>query len=210
MASVLGAVIGALTALSSCHGGGTTVTITEAQTRVVTAPGTTVVVTDTITELGTSSSDESQTGPNVAPLEAGWTYLSDLQPVATGEGSYDTESAETNGIVFPHPVELNAGCYNSKGGDMWVEFNLGRRFDQFRATVGLRDDANVRSEATYQLFVDGRVAAHGALKLGLARKIDVSVRRGLRLRIAINDSSLESVCSTAQSAWIVWGNARVY
>jgi hypothetical protein len=156
--------------------------------------------------------------PHVNIRALSWFYLAKLQEVrddaASGTGQWSTGPAESNGVNYSHPVDMEAGCNNSDGGDYWVDFNLARRYTQFTATVGLRDDAPTNYPVSFKLIADGQTLASGTLTLGKATPIAVSVSNVLRLRLFINDpqsTTLEDDCGTGiyEPATVVWGNASV-
>lgn len=156
--------------------------------------------------------------PRVSIRALSWFYLAKLQEVqddeASGTGMWSTDPAESNGVTYSHPVDTEAGCSNSDGGDYWVDFNLARRYTQFTATVGLEDDAPSNYPVSFKLIADGQTLASGTLTLGTATPIAVSVSNVLRLRLFINDPQSptpEDYCGTGidEPAVVVWGNAAV-
>ena len=88
------------------------------------------------------------------------------------------------------------------GGDFWIDYNLGRGYSTFSTTVGLSDDSPSDMVATYKVYVDGTNVASRSLTFGMARRLDLSVKNALRLRLFVNDSAPQ--CSNHDR--VVWGS----
>lgn len=139
-------------------------------------------------------------------------YLSDLTSVerdtATGSnGGAFTTPATVSGQQYGHAVTLSSYCTTHDGGDFWVDYDLGRSWTRFTATVGLDDRSRASATATYTILADTTPVATGRLTIGQAVPIDVPVTGALRLRLKINDpSTLTSSCDYNTWAKVVWGN----
>ncbi len=105
-----------------------------------------------------------------------------------------------------HPELL---LHHPRRGDFWVDYDLGRSWTRFTATVGLDDRSRASATATYTILADTTPVATGRLTIGQAVPIDVPpVTGALRLRLKINDppSTLTSSCDYNTWAKVVWGN----
>jgi serine/threonine protein kinase len=139
-------------------------------------------------------------------------YLSDFTPVerdtATGDnGGVFTTPATVSGHQYGHAVTLSSYCTTHDGGDFWADYDLGRAWNRFTATVGLDDRSRASSTATYTILADTTPIATGQLTIGQAVPIDVPVTGALRLRLKINDpSTLTSGCGYNTWAKVTWGD----
>ncbi|HUY72533.1 MAG TPA: NPCBM/NEW2 domain-containing protein [Gaiellaceae bacterium] len=105
---------------------------------------------------------------------------------ATAAGELSTDPIVSNGVTHNHPVALDAGCYNAWGGDAWVDYVLGTRYELFTATVGLPDSARAGSTASFRVLGDGKTLASGNLVPGSSTKIKLSLSGISRLRLFSN------------------------
>jgi hypothetical protein len=161
--------------------------------RVVTSPGTSYV--------GASAS---------VPVEVlEWTYLGNTY-VRPGAGELSTDPIVSNGVTYKNPVALDAGCYNAWGGDAWVDYDLGRRYETFTATVGLPDSAQAGSAASYGVLGDGKTLSSGNLVPGTSTKIKISLSGISRLRLFSNvpDPTGAAGCGN-YFLQVVFGDAQV-
>lgn len=76
----------------------------------------------------------------------------------------------------------------SSSGD-WIEYDLGRDFDFFRATLGLADDSPADARITFIVSVDGSDAEEVSLRLGETHEVDLNVTGALRLRLYVQKES---------------------
>lgn len=145
-------------------------------------------------------------------LPATSTFLTTMKPVDRGNhtgdnGGHDVDSFNTNGVHYGRAIGMRAWCTNQEGGDYWVDYDLGRSWNRFTATVGISDDSRSEAGATYTLLADNQVLASGALTLGTSTPIDVSVVNVLRLRLQINEPfAVSDRCYYNSTAQVVWGN----
>ncbi|HEU5150993.1 MAG TPA: PASTA domain-containing protein [Iamia sp.] len=112
--------------------------------------------------------------------------------------SPNTGEVEVNGETFPN--SLYYGAYES---DCTAEYNLGRDWERFKATVGLSDDSESTAQVRFEVLVDGTSLFNEVLGLGATAEVDVDVSGGLRLVLRI--TSLDDY----QDADGVWGDARL-
>ncbi len=161
--------------------------------RVVTATGSSY--------LGTSAS---------VPVEVlEWTYLASIYE-RPGAGELNTDPIVSDGVTYQNPVALDAGCYNAWGGDAWVDYDLGRRYQSFTATVGLPDSARAGSTASFTVLGDGKTLATGNLVPGSSTKLTLSLSGISKLRLFSNvpDPTGAAGCSS-YFLQVVFGDAQV-
>lgn len=130
-------------------------------------------------------------------------YLSDLDPLKSTQG-VDTSTVEINGEGFARAVTLivsAAGPVNS------VEYNLGRHWDRFSATAGLRDDSPTGGKLTFEVSVDGKQEFSETIPLGKSKKIDLDVSDALRMKLTVTYSGQDSA---GNGYFGSWGNARLH
>jgi hypothetical protein len=98
-----------------------------------------------------------------------------MQPV-DGQG-VATGSATANGHTYMHALSLAVYFGVSPA----VEYNLGRTWRHLSGTIGVRDDASTKTDAQFTIYLDGRAAKTGNLRLGLAVPADLDISDVLRL-----------------------------
>jgi hypothetical protein len=159
-----------------------------------------------VTSLGGTYVGASASVP-VAVL--GWSYLGSMyaRPAA---GELSTDPIASNGVTYQNPVALDAGCYNAWGGDAWVDYELGRRYETFTATVGLPDSAQPGSTASFRVLGDGKTLSAGNLVPGTSTQVKISLNGIARLRLFTNvpDPTGAAGCGT-YFLQVVFGDAQV-
>ncbi len=149
------------------------------------------------------------TSPGVPVSVLRWHYLGDLyaRPAA---GDLITETMDVNGVSDRHPVALDAGCYNGYGGDAWVDYPLGKRYETLTATMGLGGYVETGSTGSYQVVGGGKTLASGSLVPGASKKISVSLGglSSVRLKINVPDPNNAGGCGLSYTE-VVFGNAQV-
>lgn len=140
-------------------------------TRTVTATPPTVTVT--------AGKSPTFTGSATPPSQA--RYLSELEPLTSTRG-VDTSTAEINGKGFARSVTLTA---NAAGPVNFAEYNLGRHWHTFTATVGLRDDSPTAGSLTFEVAIDGTREYREQIRLGESRNVELDVSNALRLKMTI-------------------------
>lgn len=124
-------------------------------------------------------------------------YLDDLEAV---EGCcWSSGVGELNGRRFERSL-----MFETAFSDYELDFNLGRRYETLRATVGARDDSPAETRIGWRIEGDGVELASGVAVIGAPESVRVSVSRVLRLRLIIGDYEQESV-----GGYVVFGDARV-
>jgi serine/threonine protein kinase len=146
------------------------------------------------------------TSPVAAPT-AVERYLTDMQIVQSGQdGKVDTGSASVSGVTYAYSV-LIALRDPWKGGSLTMsgEYDLGREFRRFRATVGLRDDAVSGDTYFVEIYGDDRHLASYTMKLGDSVPVDLDITGVLRLRLVTTRIAGNSPYGSVT----VFGDARV-
>jgi hypothetical protein len=166
----------------------------------ITGTGNAVNVPATTSALDLSQAPPShadQTPVETATLAAATaptqTYLVDLTPTATNYG-VNGDTAPINGHPYSHSYAVTAGC-----GDptyFW-EWNLGRSYTALHTAIGVADTASYPSELyQFEVFVDGVSRARQQVGFGQDPTMDVDLRGGLRLKLAITAVSGGDACDS--------------
>jgi hypothetical protein len=199
---------------------------TPAAAGTIGAAGAVVSTTDTTDTAETSTSDTTDTSTEItdtgssttdsgAPVADGPQYLSDLTPVDHDPQDSGAENGQytANAQQYLHAVDVPAQCGSGVYGTNWVDYNLGRKFTTFTATVALADTDASDSKAVFVLYADGIKIKSGPLVLGQSTPLNVPVKGVLRLRLeADNTNSGPSGCAVSDSdatADVVWGDAHI-
>ncbi|MFF4660707.1 NPCBM/NEW2 domain-containing protein [Streptomyces sp. NPDC001381] len=189
-AAILIATMAAGTAVTACEDGDSG-SPQSTRTVITTPPPVTVTANDS------SASNQSES-PNATSQTR---YLSELEPLTSTIG-VDTSSAEINGRGFARSVTLIAG---SAGPANSAEYNLGRHWNLFSATVGLRDDSPTGGSLTFEVSVDGARKYSRQIPLGQSLNVNLDVSNALRLKLTVTYSGQDSGAVYYGS----WGNARL-
>ncbi|WP_053738304.1 TIR domain-containing protein [Nocardia sp. NRRL S-836] len=116
------------------------------------------------------------------PPPADTTRLATL-PVAGRSPDVSLGGADLNGRHYGDSVVYRCSgfCHEPKG---QIEFNLGRRFRRFEATVGVLDDAvDAGQTGVFEVFVDGSPRGPHTAGQGAPRVVRLDVTDALRLRL---------------------------
>ncbi len=127
-------------------------------------------------------------------------FLSDQQSVERSEFVWDVGSANINGQVFSNTVYREN---TSEGREDFIDYDLGRDYEEFRTTIGLLDSSADGSRTQFDVFVDGVNVASHQLGLGESVPLSIDVTGKLRLRLAV--TNLVDVASDNPA----FGNARL-
>lgn len=121
--------------------------------------------------------------------------------VVEGEGRWEPVAgrAEVNGEAYNRALVVGDRCtrYNNPCTG-WADYNLGRGWTTFTATLGVTDTSSSSAVATFTVYVDGRPEVTESLRLGETIDIEVDVRDALRLRIGVE--------SDAEGLYPVWAD----
>ncbi|MFJ9106267.1 NPCBM/NEW2 domain-containing protein [Streptomyces sp. NPDC102405] len=153
----------------------------------------------TVTATTSEPSTPSQSVPSGSASQT--QYLSDLDPLKSTQG-VDTSIVEINGEGFARSVTL---IVNAAGPVNSAEYNLGRHWDRFSATAGLRDDSPTGGKLTFEVSVDGKQEYSETIPLGKSQEIDLDVSDALRLKLTVTYSGQDDGSSYYGS----WGNAHL-
>ncbi|MGW4298037.1 NPCBM/NEW2 domain-containing protein, partial [Micromonospora chersina] len=130
------------------------------------------------------------------PPDGATTWLFDLPPVEGGEG-WRQRAATVSGQRYEHSLVAST-CFATN--DEAESFNLGRRYDRFRATVGVADDAPGDYRTRFTVRADDETVFQRELTLGNTAEVDVPVAGRLRLVLEVKSVDLTS-CDDA-AVWI--------
>jgi hypothetical protein len=110
-----------------------------------------------------------------------WRYLDGLDTATGGQGTFYEYPVHLNGTLYRRSL-VGFGCSSYRIDD---HYNLGRRYLRFRAVAGISDESEPGH--TYHLSVIGDAAVlwEGDVTLGVATRVNVSVRDVLRLRLVV-------------------------
>ncbi|MFC8043332.1 DUF1707 domain-containing protein [Nocardia sp. NPDC057353] len=147
------------------------------------APSTTGMATSTTvsstTASTTTSSSASATvsGSNTAPVQ----YLMDAEILSDkAYWNFSEGPAAVSGTQYSRSIMLEPRA-KSVG---YVEYDLGRKFTQLDAVLGVRDDAIPSDIAMQiQIYADGVVVSDTTVKLGAPVPIHLTFDKPLRLRL---------------------------
>jgi NPCBM/NEW2 domain-containing protein len=163
---------------------------------------TTAVATDTTSSTSAPLATASSEAPSQTTIAALTTsYIDEMTGLAD---PYDSSGvAKINGDPYPH--SQGAGfCFGSNQRN-W-EYDLGRKFSRFRATIGLSDSSTSKALVRYEIVGDEQPIYKKDVRLGQAVSVDVPVQNVLRLRLKSTLLSKEGACGAASAEW---GEARV-
>jgi hypothetical protein len=107
--------------------------------------------------------------------------LTNLTPVERSSG-WSTGGLTMNAKEYSKAWIFAGDSYNCDSARA-VEFDLGRAYKTFDATVGTRDDTNANVRYDYRVLVDGVQKASGTAQLGSTKSLSISVKGALRLRL---------------------------
>jgi serine/threonine-protein kinase len=130
-------------------------------------------------------------------------FLADLEPVDQGYFGSGTGTMNLNGKTYVHAVYTDTGCSQAAA----LQYDLGRHYQVFDATVGLSDDSASEGALQIDVLLDGRSVFSGQASLGQPQQVQVDVTGGLRLEISA--ARVEPDCDDWNDVTTVWGDARL-
>lgn len=108
-----------------------------------------------------------------------------------------------SGDVYENSLACN--IYDERSG--WAEFDLGRDYDRFRATIGQGDDSPATSRTVrFSVIGDGQTLYSTNVNFGQAIDVDVDVTGVLRLRL---DMGVIQDADSFQETIVVWGDPTI-
>ena len=110
--------------------------------------------------------------------------------------------AEINGELYETALFTEMSCCADTGDHAYWDFNLGRDWESFEATVGLLDDSAVEQRGRFRILVEGSVIWEEDVEFGEDVEVSINISDGLRLR-------LEAVSLEDGPIGLGWGNARL-
>jgi hypothetical protein len=88
-------------------------------------------------------------------------------------------SGVTNGTTF---ASSRVSQRRDRGYELFLDLNLGRRFGQLQAAVGVSDDSSADFVVEYTITLDAQQPLTGTLGVGQLLPLDLPVTDGLRAR----------------------------
>ncbi|MFL1380881.1 protein kinase domain-containing protein [Nocardiopsis protaetiae] len=134
-----------------------------------------------------ASEPDTDPGDDPGTPTAGDTTLLTQMPIVDQDGYWGPETgrAEVDGQAYSRAlISVNCEEYNDTCTG-WADYNLGRKWTAFTATIGVDDTSSASATTTFTVYVDGEAEVTETLKLGETLDIDVDVRDALRLRIEV-------------------------
>ena len=124
-----------------------------------------------------------------APSAGDSTLLTQMTPVDLAEGGGwepETGRAQVDGQVYTRALAPGS-CADAEYRECtgWVDYDLGRNWTTFTATIGVQDDSRAGAATTFVVHVDDEPVVTETLSLGEPMEIEVDVRDALRLRIEV-------------------------
>jgi hypothetical protein len=145
-----------------------------------------------------SSAAPEESAPPEPTLPPGSVFLTELSSVATIDG-WSSGPRQMLGRDYPRSLTAPACGFDT---DV-LSYNIFRKYARFQATIGLPDDAETGSEATFLLLADNlQIYESRRLKPGEVVTVDEPVKNVFRLSLRVS-----STC--AEQAKATWGDARL-
>jgi NPCBM/NEW2 domain-containing protein len=164
------------------------------------------------TSVDTASSSESVSlgespspSPPVSepPAAMTTTYVEDL-PYTQDSEPYDVRApANINGETYIH--SQGAQFCGGDGDRRWT-YNLGRKYDRLKATIGLDDNSPPNARVRYEVIADGKPRYVKTLGLGESKRLDIPVEGVLRVELISTTLNTKSSDVCGVTAW--WGELR--
>lgn len=122
-------------------------------------------------------------------------FLEAFTPVA---GSPSTGVIDISGVPTPRAL-YDYSCY-----DPTFEYDLGRDFRQFQATLGISDNSPTDERTRFEVFLDG--TSSGVFDLGFGESVPITIDTTGTLRLTLVATQLVGDCNDGLT---IWGDARV-
>ena len=150
------------------------------------------------TEPDTEESREEPTEESVPGSDE--MLLTQMDPVETQNGGWGEGRAEMDGDSYNRALRTTEGCF--RGCVAWAEYNLGRDWDSFTATIGLDDNSRSGQSVTFAIYLDDEVEWRETATLGEVLDVEVDVSDALRMRL---ETEIE-----ADDVMPIWADPTVF
>ncbi|MDT0329950.1 protein kinase domain-containing protein [Nocardiopsis lambiniae] len=136
-------------------------------------------------EESASAADTDGSAGDPAPGDS--TLLTQLE-IVDDDGYWrpETGRAEVDGQAYTRAIVPGFCMQHSSSCDGWADYNLGRKWSTFTATIGVDDNSSASATTTFTVYTDGEPEVTETLRLGETLDIEVDVRDALRLRIEVD------------------------
>ena len=135
--------------------------------------------------------------PTIKTAVHQWYFLHDLDEV-DDDGGYADEIT-IGGRNFPKSV-IGGGSSDTD----WIDYNLSYRCITFEAFIGIGDNSETGTTATFYVTLDGARSSVGSKGLGQATKVTLDVATRLRIRLEMDPTN-----NDYPSGYWAFGDARV-
>lgn len=148
------------------------------------------------------------TPPESDPVSSNQIYLSDEQRLDAQR--FTSGTGQVSGETYVHSL-LGWQGYMSSSSDAneaYAEYDLGRGYETFTATIGLSDkNRNANRTVKFEVILDNQQIYEATLTTGEAEQLNLPVAGGLRLRLQLTFFRPEGAASADDQA--VWGDAML-
>lgn len=147
----------------------------------------------------TSSGSQNQEPGNPSVPGTQTSYLRAMQTVRGG-GDPSKGSININGKAYAQSIYTTRFMTTSTN----YQYDLGRNWNNFRATIGLSDTSHPDARYQFRVLVDDEPRGTWTMRLGQSRDININVSGGLRLKLEVTKTA-----ANGNNANAAWGDARV-
>lgn len=202
-----GAIIAAvITALVTAVATGTGAFLLGRERGESTASAATVTVTAVHTETATVTAGQADVPNNSAPpAQPGPTTLLDLAPLEP-DGEWRVEDRKVN--TKEYEDALTAPLDDCSGNTVSQTYQIDRKYQRFRAEVGLTDDSGSDARVEIQFLVDNTPNQPATVTIGpgTLEQVDVDISNAFRITIA---AQTERNCTGDFAANVAWLNTSL-
>jgi hypothetical protein len=150
-------------------------------------------------ETGTKEGESAGEGATLSP---GAQYLSESEAMTSDW--IEVGAVDMNGKLYPRSV----GQRVDKGSIPLneVEYNLGRSWESFQSSVGIKDTSPTECRVKFTVTVDNETTYEKEVPFGTSQNVSISVEKGLRIKLSVSYASSTEVDDYCFAAW---GDARL-
>ncbi|MFD4033474.1 NPCBM/NEW2 domain-containing protein [Streptomyces sp. NPDC058637] len=130
-------------------------------------------------------------------------YLVDVTPL-TDEYGATKGSADVRDRTLPQSISMRVDKYSLPVNQ--VEYNLGSRWKQFDATIGVHNDSPTGGRLTFEVSADGSSLFRKELAKGQLRELHVKIEDTQTLKLKVTFTAGEYY---NDYSFGVWGDARL-